>query len=158
NTATFHGREHKQGNLPPEHTGIPQLLKDTFSTAALGAAYPDKPLTLYVEAFGPGIGRLGRLYGPRPQLRLLAVYINGVWLEPHNLMNVADTLGLETAPEVFTGTLYEAAAAVANGHESIFGPFPAEGLIVTTDDNLLDRRGDRITCKVKYEYFNGDTA
>src|SRR5690606_37128695 len=91
NTATFHGREHKQGNLPPEHTGIPQHLQDTYSTAAHGAAYPDNPLTLYVEAFGPGIGRLGRLYGPRPQLRLLDVYNNGVWLEPHNLMNLADT-------------------------------------------------------------------
>ena len=91
-TATFHGREHKQGNLPPDHTGIPQLLKTTFSTAALAAAYPGKPLTFYVEAFGPGIARLGRLYGTQPQLRLLDVYINDIWLEPHNLRNVAETL------------------------------------------------------------------
>lgn len=152
----FAGRNNKAGNLPGDETGVRELLIDTFHPQVMRKLYRDKPMELYVEAFGAKLAKNGHWYGHRAYLTLLDVRIGDVWLEPHNTIDVADNLGLLTPPLIHEGPLLPAIGRVRNGMVSQFGAFPAEGLVCVPVGGLLNRKGERIITKIKTDFFHGD--
>lgn len=152
----FIGRKNKDGNLPEDHTGVPDLLREKFDIDKyMSQEYPGKAMDLYVEAFGPKLSKTGDWYGDYPRLALLDVRINGIWLEPDNVADVAYTLNLEMPPEIPVGSLNQAIEIVENGMVSRFDDFPAEGIVAKAMHGLLNRKGERIVTKIKTEFFHG---
>lgn len=152
----FIGRKNKEGNIPEDHTGVPELLRDTFDIdRVMSQEYPGKPMDLYVEAFGPKLSKTGDWYADEPLLVLLDVRINGFWLEPNNVADVGYTLRIPTAPVIPAGSLDRAIEIVEKGLVSRFGDFPAEGIVAKAKHGLLNRKGERIITKIKTEFFHG---
>jgi hypothetical protein len=114
------------------------------------------PATLYGELYGPRI-QSGGIYRSDITFALFDVRIGGLWLTRESAENVAQGLGLDLAPlllqrvslnegiEVVSKGLASEVAA-ANGKPNVF----AEGMVGTLSSGLLNRRGERISVKVKH--------
>lgn len=115
--------------------------------------FPQGDLTLYGEGFGGEIGKQGLLYSKEVAFTLFDVKVGPWWLEPHNMVDVANHLGLTYVPLWGINTLANAIEAVRSGFESFYGPFKAEGLVCTPQVPLFDRGGARIITKIKTRDF-----
>ena len=67
--------------------------------------------------------------------------------------DVAEELGIRIVPVVGHGTLSDAVAVTRDGFDSVFGAFPAEGLVMRPTLELKNRQGHRIISKVKTKDF-----
>ncbi len=116
------------------------------------------PVVVYGELFGPGVQSGGK-YNTYLDLSVFDVVIGGLFLERHNVEDVADALGLTVVPHVLkNATLNEAVDIVSAGFTSTWktpntknNTFFAEGLVGVTSLGLIDRRGRRIAVKVKHQ-------
>ena len=132
-------------------------LGQLFPISAFGAAYPDASMTLYGEGYGAKIQKGGGNYIPDGvSFILFDVRINDVWLERHNVEDIAGKLGIDAVPILGKGTLMDAVEMVADGFPSELSNnimYMAEGLVMRPAVELLDRLGHRIITKVKYKDF-----
>jgi hypothetical protein len=80
------------------------------------------------------------------------------WLSRENVDDVAAKLGIESVPVIGRGTLYDAISYVK--HTPSYGglmstwsldiqPFEAEGIVARPVEDLFNRKGERIICKIK---------
>jgi hypothetical protein len=79
-----------------------------------------------------------------------------VWLERHNVEDVASKLGIAVTPIVGRGTLPEAVEFARQGFVSTVSQrpdFKAEGLVMRPAVELRTRRGDRVITKIKHRDF-----
>ena len=67
--------------------------------------------------------------------------------------DIADKLGIESAPWIGNGTLSEMVEIAREGYTSHWGYFDAEGIVARPVVELLDRFGQRIISKVKANDF-----
>lgn len=124
---------------------------------SIGEFVPDgsDDITLYGEGYGAKIQKGGGNYkADGVDFVLFDVSINGLWLERHNVSDIAHKLGISAVPEVGRGTLAEAATMTKAGFNSQWGDFVAEGLVCRPVIDLLDRRGQRIIAKIKAKDFS----
>ncbi len=112
----------------------------------------DEVVTIYGEGIGPKIQKGGDLYGD-VRVVVFDVRAGRTWLKRQSVEGLAASLGLEVAPVVGRGTIYEAITRVHDGLQSAVARFPkeAEGLVLRLDPDLLTRFGERIITKVKAE-------
>ena len=123
--------------------------------------YPDiflanelPPLCLYGEGYGARIQKDGDDYIPDAvNFILFDVHIDGIWLERHNVEDIAAKLMIKIVPIVGKGTLLEGIAMVKGGYESKLRKTPPEGIVMRPQIELLDRRGKRIITKIKMKDF-----
>jgi len=119
--------------------------------------YPETSMTLYGEGYGAKLQKDGRNYIPDGvNFILFDVMIGGIWLERHNVEDIAGKLGVDTVPIVGRGPLMEAVGIVERGDQSLVAANPnhiAEGLVMRPAVELLDRLGKRIITKIKYRDF-----
>lgn len=113
-----------------------------------------RSMTLFGEGVGAGIQKGGGNYGLDPSFVLFDVYAHaedGLWLERENVNDIAEQIGVKSAPTVFTGTLFDSLDLVCRDYAmfSTWGQFPAEGLVLRPLVELADRRGNRVITKVK---------
>lgn len=125
-------------------------VNETFFEQIFGAT----PANLYGEAFGPGIHSGGK-YGSTVQFRIFDVLIGDFWLESANVKDIAEKLGTQYVPEVFSGTLFEAVSFTAEMKQTQIegGHAIPEGLVCRPAVRLNTAKGKRILCKIRKEFL-----
>ena len=109
---------------------------------------------LFGEGYGAKIQKGGGNYNPTGcDFVLFDVMVGGVYLERHNVEDVAQKMGLRVVPILGKGTLEDAIAMTKAGFDSTWGPFKAEGLVMRPAAELFTRRGHRLITKVKQRDF-----
>lgn len=115
-----------------------------------------QPMTIFGEGFGVGIQKGDDyIHGKNSvEFAVFDIFCGGSWLVPKDVAELADKLNAEHAPIVGKMTLTDAIYMVKNGFDSVFGSKAAEGLVLRAPEGLLDRRGNRIICKIKTKDFS----
>jgi len=113
----------------------------------------DGAVTLYGEGYGKNIQKVGDRYRQDQDFILFDVLINGYWLERHSIVDIAKTLALDVVPIIGQGSLFDAEIMAANGFNSQWGDFPAEGIVARPACELKTRGGERIIAKIKSRDF-----
>lgn len=142
------------------HQGLLAHLRETFNQHCLREVWPiptspHPGVTLYGEGFGAKIQGGGKYKADGQDFVLFDVQVGDMWLERHNIDDIAEKLGIQVVPSVqwqekdtLTGLIswYRANHAQI---KSRWGDFPMEGFVMRPTVELLDRRGNRIICKIK---------
>jgi len=130
-------------------------LEELFPLEKLDAAITKTDsLTLYGEGYGAKIQKGGGNYiSDGVDFVLFDVLVDGWWLRREDMLEVAEVLGLRIVPKVGSGDLMEAILRTKAGIKSVWGDFPAEGLVMKPACELKTRRGDRIITKIKHKDF-----
>ena len=111
--------------------------------------------TLYGEGYGAGIQKGGN-YRPDMSFVLFDVQVGDWWLRRPQMLEVAQGMGLQTAPMILQAPIRAAIEVVRSGLTSTWNPaVRAEGLVGTTLVGLVDRSGQRLMVKVKAADFPG---
>lgn len=149
----YAGRREKselQGN-------VVDMFEELLLGEKLGKSYPDAQFCIYGEAYGPGIQKKGEEYIPDGnRFMLFDVWSDGLWFNHKWKVKIAEKLDLETPPIVGAGDLDSAIAFARRGFTSVVADkedVEAEGLILRTGVDLLDRKHRRIMTKVKHSDF-----
>lgn len=148
---TFGGRT-DNAQIPANlYNVLAELFDGTANEQVFEQKFGDNPVTLYGEGYGAKIQKGGGLYADKPKFALFDVMIDGLWLERHNVEDIAKAFDLEVVPIVFRGTLDDAVAFVKVGFKSVVAQQEreAEGMVGTPACNVLDRNGKRVIVKLK---------
>lgn len=133
-------------------------LEELFSLEKLDNAIKTEDadfLTLYGEGYGARIQKGGGNYNPDGvDFILFDVLVAGWWLKREDVAKAAESLGIKIVPIVGVGTLQTGIELVRNGLGSMWGSFPAEGLVMKPEIELKTRAGKRIISKIKHKDFN----
>jgi ATP-dependent RNA circularization protein (DNA/RNA ligase family) len=140
-----------------DHAHIPKFLlaklQELFPVEAF-LKWSAPALTLYGEGYGAKIQKGGGNYIlDGCSFILFDVMVNGIWLERHNVEDIAHQLGIRVVPLIGQGTLFEAVDLVKHGHASELRHMPLEGLVMRPAIEMRDRRGERIIAKIKMRDF-----
>jgi hypothetical protein len=111
--------------------------------------FGDAPVCFYGEGYGPKIQKGGGNYRKDQGFILFDVMVGSIFLERHNVEDIATKLGLDVVPIVDLGNLEDLVRLIQDGLTSTFGDFPAEGLVARPRVPLFDRQGKRIITKLK---------
>ena len=81
------------------------------------------------------------------------VQVGDLWLERKNVEDIAKTFNIDIVPIIFEDTLTKAIEYVKTNPDSVIAKNGAkmEGLVGRPKVELLDRRGNRLIVKVKWE-------
>lgn len=134
------------------HPGLLKKLQDIFDEAKFRKLF-DHDISLYGEGYGAKIQKGGGNYSSEQQFVLFDVKIDGIWLERHNVADIAYKLGIDIVPIIGSGNLDEMVDMSINGFKSIWGDFDAEGIVARPEVEMLTRRNDRIITKIKHKDF-----
>jgi len=108
-------------------------------------------VTLYGEGYGAGIQKGGGNYRPDQDFILFDIRVGDWWLKREDVEDVADKMGVEVVPVVDDGySPREVWEGVKS--ESLCSAWPGveiEGYVGHPKAELYDRRGNRITMKIK---------
>lgn len=114
----------------------------------------DTPVTLYGEGYGARIQKGGGNYIPDGvDFVLFDVRVGDWWLRREAVEEVGANLRLRVVPVIYKGTLYDAHIKTANGFQSTWGDFTAEGLVLQPAVPLFNRKGERVIAKVKHQDY-----
>lgn len=128
-------------------------LGDLFSEAVLLDKFGDAEVVLFGEGFGARIQKGGGNYIPDGvSFVLFDVYI-GMWLKREDVEDIANSLSIDVVPIVGEGTLVAAVNLAMDGITSMWGDFPAEGLVMRPRVELCTRAGHRVITKIKTKDF-----
>lgn len=112
------------------------------------------PLCLYGEGYGAKIQKGGGNYIPDGQnFILFDVNVYDIWLERHNVEDIADKFSIKIVPIVAKGTLSDGVELVRQGYESRLRETPPEGIVMRPEIELCNRRGERVIAKLKKKDF-----
>lgn len=129
------------------------VLTDMFTEELLEQQFKGNPAVLYGEGYGARIQKGGGNYRPDPGFVLFDVKIGPWWLLPHDVQDVADSMGVDIVPHVMVGNVNAAIAKVRAGLKSHWGDFEPEGLVGRPPLGLTARDGDRLLMKIKRKDF-----
>lgn len=129
------------------------VLTDMFTEELLEQQFGRNAAVLYGEGYGAKIQKGGGNYRPDPGFVLFDVLVDGWWLLPHSVEDVANSMGIDVVPHVMVGNVKAAIAKVLAGLKSHWGDFPAEGLVGRPHMGLMGRDGDRLMMKIKAKDF-----
>lgn len=109
---------------------------------------------LYGEGIGPGIQKVGNLYGDHQKFVLFDILIDGHWLKYSDVQNLGHMLGIDTAKDFGVMSIEDAVDMVKRGITTWVpnGAGEGEGLVGRAE-GLYDRRGNRIITKLKRKDF-----
>lgn len=121
-------------------------------------------IILYGEGYGPKI-QSGGNYAPSPRFRLFDVLIikptppQRLWLNWESVEDIAEKLGIKTAPKLGIMETAEIVSLVEVGIPSQVAKeennmlYLSEGVVARTDPLLLTRQGRRVIWKLKTKDF-----
>ncbi len=129
-------------------------LEELFTPDKMRLVFPDAPTCLYGEGFGARIQKGGGNYiSNGVDFALFDVKVAEWWLERENIEDVGNKLGIKIVPIIDKGTLIDAIEKTKLGHQSTFGNFIAEGIVVRPPVTLFTRKGHRLLGKIKTKDF-----
>ena len=139
-------------------------MQETFTSEKIEQAFPDAQKNVVIELYGEGYGariQKGGNYRPKDvSFRLIDVRVGDWWLEPLDILDIADKLGISTVPEVGIMTLEEAVAFLKSKPTSIVAKaeggnpqYPMEGIVARSHPLMLRRNGERVIWKLKQKDF-----
>ncbi len=133
-----------------------ERLQQRFLTQAerLAEMFPDGGC-LYGEGYGAKIQKGGGNYRADQDFVLFDVKVGDWWLQREAVEDVAAKLGLDVVPIIGRGTLGQMVEATRAGFKSLWGDFPAEGIVARPATELKTRSGHRIITKIKHRDFAG---
>lgn len=141
------------GGYPGLEKYVEEHLLEEMFESTLGR---EKTFYLFGEFVGPKIQN-NELHLDYPELVLFDVKIeNGVWLQPKQVMTIAEKLHLPH----FESEGYGHHIAEASCLQQLIDRVRAakyddwEGIVAEPVGGLLDRQGHRIICKIKNKYYN----
>ena len=148
---TFEGRK-TNSQMPPF---LIERLSEKFREVDLRHHFPGQQVTFYGEGFGEKIQKVGKKYGPVDFI-LFDIRIGDVFLERHNVLEIAYSLDLNVVPTIGYGSLPDAIRYARDGFDTHLGveSFPAEGIVAMPAIELCDRHGHRIITKIKTKDFD----
>lgn len=137
------------------HAELVRFLTQTFTEELFEQEFGENAVTLFGEGCGPGIQKNGARYGDLKHFVLFDVLMGDWWLQPPDITDVANKLGIPRVPVALSGTVDDAIELVSSGYFSQYGvdDFLAEGVVGVPECGLLDRSGRRIQMKVKATDF-----
>ena len=137
------------------YPGLLSALRDLFRphTKAIAEMFGGTRACLYGEGYGAKIQKGGGNYRQDQGFVLFDVRVDDWWLERPDVEDVAQKLGLDVVPIVGSGTLESMVGKVRVGFSSVWGDFPAEGIVARPSVGLRDRAGHRIITKLKQKDF-----
>lgn len=117
--------------------------------------FGEKQVILFGEGYGASIQSGGNYIPNGVSFILFDVYMpdSNTWLERKNVEDIAKTFGIDIVPVVFRGTLDEAVAFVKTRPKSTIGTADMEGIVCKPSYEFLDRNGNRMIVKIKWEDF-----
>ena len=134
---------------------IYEKLEEILTPSKFQLLYPETSMCLYGEGYGARIQKGGGNYiSDGVSFVLFDVKIGEWWLRRPDVEDIASKLGIEVVPVVDKGTMYDAIDMVKGGFNSIWGAFPAEGLVLRPEVELRSRGGKRIITKLKTKDFD----
>lgn len=146
----FFGGKTERAQIP---TFLYRRLQEIFPVKKF-ENYSDTSMCLYGEGYGAKIQKGGGSYkADGVDFVLFDVNIGGVWLERHNVRDIANQLGIDIVPTVGSGNLAAAVDFVKAGLLSQWGNFMAEGLVMRPATELQTRLGERVITKIKRKDF-----
>lgn len=148
---TFGGKT-DAAQLPAQ---LVQRLNERFLSQVelMRTMFGDVTACLYGEGYGAKIKKGGGNYRADQDFVLFDAWVDGYWLQRVNVKAVAASLGIDTVPEIGNGTLYDALDFAEYGFYSAWGSFPAEGIVLRPEIELIRRNGNRIITKIKCSDF-----
>ncbi len=150
------------------HPNLTKHLEETFTIEKLNACFPELSVhgdheflvILYGEGYGVKI-QSGGNYRKDISFRLFDVLIDGLWLEPVNIQDIATKLEVYTVPSIGVDmTIPQVVKYVKHlprSHVSMDEggnqDYVMEGIVARTVPLMLTRRGDRVMFKLKVRDF-----
>ena len=117
--------------------------------------FGDKDVIIFGEGYGEKIQNGGNYMedGKGVDFTAFDVMINGRYQERENVHGIVTMFGVKTVPIVDIGTLDDAIAYVKDHPASLLGKHrhDMEGLVCRPACEIMDRNGNRIIVKIKYE-------
>lgn len=144
-------------------TFLLSYLQQVFTAEKFKVAFPDlkdgEEVVVYGEGYGPKI-QSGGNYRKDISVRLFDVKVGKWWLEPENIEDIANKLGVKTVPTISDFTIEQAVAFVKTkplsqvaNQEGGNPAYPMEGIVARTTPLLLRRNGERLIWKLKHKDF-----
>lgn len=116
--------------------------------------FGEREVILFGEGYGKGIQKAGASYKPDSVDFILFDLLVGNNYQPREAVeSCAASFGLPIVPIVGQGTLDEAVDFVKGHPQSMIGEIAMEGIVCRPAQELRDRSGQRIICKIKWEDF-----
>lgn len=148
-TITFAGKTDR-ANTPKF---LLETLENMFQSDTF-ALHEFPPMCLYGEGYGAKIQKGGGNYIPGGvSFIVFDILVDGIWLERHNVEDIADKLDIKVVPIVGKGKLLDGIEMVRNGYKSRLRETPPEGLVMRPEIEMLNRRGERVITKIKMKDF-----
>jgi len=146
---TFAGKTDRADIPPVLLKKLDELFQpETFKLSEL------PPLCLYGEGYGARIQKGGGNYiSDGVSFILFDVRIDDIWLERHNVEDIADKLGIKTVPVIGKGTLLDGVKMVRDGYKSRLRETSPEGIVMRPEIELFNRRYERVISKIKMKDF-----
>lgn len=151
---SFNGRT-ERANIPAH---LVNKLNDLFSNSETEELFEQKfgsgNVILYGEGYGVKI-QGGGAYRPDVSFILFDVYLpdRNIWFSREAVDDIARAFGIDSAPVVLRGSLYDAIEYVKTKPKSTIGTANMEGLVCRPAVELLDKQGKRVIVKVKVRDF-----
>lgn len=116
--------------------------------------FGEREVILFGEGYGSGIQKAGKAYKPDGVDFIMFDLLIGRNYQPReSVERCAETFGVGVVPIVGEGTLEEAVEFVKGNPKSQIGDIDMEGIVCRPEQELRDRCGERVICKIKWNDF-----
>lgn len=141
--------------------GLMEHLRAAFTADKMKNKFPG-PAILFGEGYGAGIQKGGK-YSQDQKFVLFDALIDGWWLEPENIEDIAGCLQIDSVPVLGTMDTMGAIDHVRRCHDigniSRLAETPyvvPEGIVCRSVPTLFNRRGERVMWKLKVKDYQED--
>lgn len=152
-TVTFGGRT-DNAQIPAKLvTHLNEVFKSNAAEEMFEQKFGETEVTLYGEGYGSGIQKCGGLYRDDVSFILFDVLIGGMWLQRHNVEDIAKAFGIDVVPVIAVGPLSVGVEIVKSKPMSTIGKAPMEGVVAKPIVEVRNRMGRRVVVKIKVRDF-----
>lgn len=140
------GGKTERAQIPAD---LVNLLRDIFYVEKFQEA--DVPsMVIFGEGYGNKIQKRGKLYNPDGVDFIgFDVWCGDLWLERANVVDIAGKMEFNLVKDVGPMTLADACMLADKGLRSDLANITAEGIVLRAPGGILNRRGERLICKIK---------
>jgi len=137
-------------------TFLLEFLQKTFTEKKMRKQFNESSkIFLFGEGYGPKIQKVGKKYRKNVSFILFDAWVDGWWLEPHKVNQLAKELGIDYVPILSVTTTEEVIKLVKNGFQSKIAKeeLLAESIVARSHPLMLFRDGSPIMWKLKYKDY-----